>query len=95
MCPSPLPLIFEPLLTPRSSYRPDIDTRFLTEELGFESDHDCITFIIENVGEQFISQKSDDKGVPGGIRFLAKEAQATVDAARAQAMSKIDLRGQI
>ena len=77
------------------SYRPDIDTRFLAEELGFEGDHDCISFLCENGGEQFIEQKSDDKGVPNGIRFLTAKARPVIEQAKAKAFHKVDIKGQV
>lgn len=55
-------------------YRPDIDIRFLTEELGFESDTDCVNFLCENEAADLIEQKSGDKGVPNSIRFQTAKA---------------------
>ncbi|KAI5776382.1 SAC3/GANP/Nin1/mts3/eIF-3 p25 family-domain-containing protein [Geopyxis carbonaria] len=77
------------------SYRPDIDIRFLTEELGFESDTECVTFLCDNGAQAFIQQKSGDKGLPNSIRFEANKAASIFEEAKKQAFKKVDIKGQM
>ncbi|KAG0638229.1 SAC3/GANP/Nin1/mts3/eIF-3 p25 family-domain-containing protein [Tuber brumale] len=76
-------------------YRPDIDIRFLTEELGFESDTDCVNFLCDNEAADLIEQKSGDKGVPNSIRFQTAKALPLFERAKKAAFSKVDIKGQL
>jgi hypothetical protein len=77
------------------SYRPDIDIRFLTEELGFESDTECVTFLYEYGAQDLIEQKSNDKGQPNLIRFQTTRAIPLFEDAKLQAFKKVDIKGQL
>jgi hypothetical protein len=77
------------------SYRPDIDIRFLTEELGFESDTECVQFLCDNGAATLIEQKSGDKGVPSSIRFQTSKAAALFEEAKQKAFRKVDIKGQM
>ncbi|KAL7275893.1 hypothetical protein RUND412_001136 [Rhizina undulata] len=77
------------------AYRPDIDIRFLTEELGFESDTECVTFLCDNGADNLIQQGGDDKGVPSSIRFQTSKALSIFDQAKKQAFKKVDIKGQL
>lgn len=63
--------------------------RFITEELGFESDQDAATFICEFNGEALLEQKEND------ILFLSGKAGAAFETAKKAAFSKVDIKGQI
>lgn len=76
-------------------YRPDIDIRFLTEELGFESDTECVTFLCNHGADSYIEQKSDDKGMPSSIRFQTSKAASIFEAAKKEAFKKVDIKGQM
>lgn len=77
------------------SYRPDIDIRFLTEELGFESDTECVQFLCDNGAQDLIEQKSDDKGVPRTIRFQTTKALSIFEDMKRTAFKKVDIKGQL
>lgn len=77
------------------SYRPDIDIRFLTEELGFESDTECVQFLCDNGAQDLIEQKSDDKGVPRTIRFQTTKALSLFEDMKRTAFKKVDIKGQL
>ena len=78
-----------------SSYRPDIDIRFLTEELGFESDTECVQFLCDNGAAHLIEQKTGDKGVTSSIRFQTTKATAIFEEAKNKAYKKVDIKGQM
>jgi SAC3 family protein LENG8/THP3 len=63
--------------------------RFITEELGFESDVDAFQFIIDHGGENLMEQRDDT------FVFLAGKAGAIFETAKSTAFSRVDLRGQI
>lgn len=63
--------------------------RFITEELGFESDGDAAQFIYDNHGQHLLEERED------GIRLLTGKAGTTFEAARAEAFRKVDIKGQI
>lgn len=50
------------------SYKPDIKLRFVTEELGFESDDESARFICDN-GAQHLLEERDD-----GVRLVTGKA---------------------
>lgn len=63
--------------------------RFITEELGFESDLETATFIHDYNGEQFLNERDSD------LYFLSGKAGPTFEAAKRGAFAKVDLKGQI
>ena len=80
--------------TPRSlltvcRYKPDVKLRFITEELGFESDGDAAQFICDNNGQHLLAEKED------GLRFISGKAGTIFEAAKTQAFQKVDIKGQI
>ena len=72
-----------------SSYKPDVKLRFLTEELGFESDDEAARFVCNHEGQHFLEERDD------GVRLLSGKALNFFDAARTSASHKVDLKGQI
>jgi len=67
----------------------------LTEELGFESDTDCVNFLYDNEAADLIEQKLGDKGVPNSIRFQTAKALPLFERAKKAAFSKVDIKGQL
>jgi hypothetical protein len=72
------------------TYKPDVKLRFLTEELGFESDQDCAAFICDHGGQNLIDNKPDS-----GITLATGKAGQTFQAARDAAFRRVDIKGQI
>ncbi|KAJ5050328.1 uncharacterized protein L3040_002211 [Drepanopeziza brunnea f. sp. 'multigermtubi'] len=71
------------------SYKPDLKLRFITEELGFESDSDAVSFICEYNGQHLLEEKNEE------LRFLAGKAGNIFEVAKCEAFRKIDIKGQI
>ncbi|ATY63690.1 SAC3 GANP domain [Cordyceps militaris] len=71
------------------SYKPDVKLRFITEELGFESDADAAQFIIDQQGQDLLEDRSDN------IMFLTGKAGNLFEASRATAFKSVDIKGQI
>ncbi|KAF2748810.1 hypothetical protein M011DRAFT_400295 [Sporormia fimetaria CBS 119925] len=67
--------------------------RFLTNELGFENDEECLQFLRDHGAQHLIEEKETDNGPK--MRVRVKEAMALFDQLRAAAFSKVDLKGQI
>jgi SAC3 family protein LENG8/THP3 len=66
-----------------------VKLRFITEELGFESDADAAQFILDHNGQHLLEDRQDT------IAFLTGKAGAIFEAAKASAFSKVDIKGQI
>lgn len=73
------------------SYKPDVKLRFLTEELGFESDDESARFICDYGGQAHLEQREEG----GEVRFLTGKALRFFEAAKQQAFKKVDIKGQI
>ncbi|KAG5978544.1 hypothetical protein E4U55_006076 [Claviceps digitariae] len=71
------------------SYKPDLKLRFITEELGFESDADAAQFIIDHNGQHLLEDRSDN------IVFLSGKAGQLFEGIRSEAFRKVDIKGQI
>ncbi|KAL3427316.1 ganp nin1 mts3 eif-3 p25 family protein [Phlyctema vagabunda] len=71
------------------AYKPDVSMRFITEELGFESDVDAAQFIVDNNGQHLLEQRDAE------IRVLTGKAGSTFEAAKVAAFRKVDIKGQI
>lgn len=71
-------------------YKPSVTLRFITEELGFESDADAAQFVYDYKGGPLLEERAD-----GNIQFLTGKAGSTFETARAQAFRKVDIKGQI
>lgn len=63
--------------------------RFVTEELGFESDEDSARFILEHASEDLLQERDD------GVRLLTGRAGQVFEVAKRGAFKLIDLKGQI
>ncbi|KAM3445429.1 hypothetical protein NHJ13734_000556 [Beauveria thailandica] len=71
------------------AYKPDVQLRFITEELGFESDADAAQFIIDQQGQELLEDRSDN------IVFLTGKAGNLFEGTRALAFRSVDIKGQI
>ncbi|KAJ4154082.1 hypothetical protein LMH87_010545 [Akanthomyces muscarius] len=71
------------------AYKPDVKLRFVTEELGFESDADAAQFIIDQQGQDLLEDRSDN------IVFLTGKAGNLFETSRATAFRSVDIKGQI
>ena len=63
--------------------------RYVTEELGFESDEDTARFILEHASEHLLHEHDD------GVRLLTGRAGQVFEVAKREAFKVIDLKGQI
>lgn len=72
------------------SYKPHVKLRFITEELGFESDADAAQFICAFEGGRDLLEEKDD-----GILFFSGKAGSLFESAKKVAFQKIDIKGQI
>lgn len=63
--------------------------RFLTEELGFESDHDCVQFLIDHQAQDLVHQVDEI------LVFSSGKAGLLFDAAKNAAFSRVDIKGQM
>ncbi|KAK5987988.1 THP3-like protein [Cladobotryum mycophilum] len=71
------------------AYKPDVKLRFITEELGFESDADAAQFIIDHQGQHLLEDRTEY------IAFLTGKAGSIFEGSRAAAFQKVDIKGQI
>ncbi|KAK6337761.1 hypothetical protein TWF696_001241 [Orbilia brochopaga] len=84
------------LATICKSYRPDIPFRHITEELGFENDSECEAFFVKHNAADFIKTKDDaNAGGKGKIVLETQRALPTLEAAKAAAFKRVDIKGQI
>jgi SAC3 family protein LENG8/THP3 len=70
-------------------YKPDIKIRFLTEELGFESDQDCVQFLCDRNAQDLLQE------VDGVAKLLTGKVGALFESAKTDAFRKVDIKGQI
>lgn len=63
--------------------------RFITEELGFESDPQAAQFIIDHNGQHLLEERSDY------IAFLAGKAGSLFEVSKTAAFRRVDIKGQI
>jgi hypothetical protein len=66
-----------------------VKLRFITEELGFESDADAAQFIIDYNAQDLLEDRSEH------IIFLTGKAGGLFEGARTAAFRKVDIKGQI
>ncbi|KAG9259049.1 SAC3/GANP/Nin1/mts3/eIF-3 p25 family-domain-containing protein [Emericellopsis atlantica] len=71
------------------AYKPDVKLRFITEELGFETDADAAQFIIDYQGQHLLEDRTEY------IAFLTGKAGGLFEGARAAAFQRVDIKGQI
>ena len=83
-CKSTAPHLFwSPQLT-LHRYKPDVKIRFITEELGFESDEESARFILEYASEDLLEERSD------GVRLLTGKAGQIFENAKTKAFQRVD-----
>lgn len=71
-------------------YKPDVPLRFITEELGFESDEQSARFILDHAPETLLEEREN-----GGVRLLTGKAGGIFEQARREAHRIVDIKGQI
>lgn len=71
-------------------YKPDVKLRFVTEELGFESDEESARFICDHGGQSFLDEREE-----GEVRLLTGKALRFFEGAKASAFRTVDIKGQI
>lgn len=64
--------------------------RFVTEELGFESDDESARFICDHGGQAFLQEDSN-----GHVKLLTGKALRFFEAAKSAAFKTVDIKGQI
>lgn len=72
----------------------NVTLRFLTDELGFENDESCREFLERHGAQSTIEDKTDDKN-GRHFRVKVRDAAALFEGLRANAFSKVDIKGQI
>ncbi|TAQ85219.1 hypothetical protein B7494_g6464 [Chlorociboria aeruginascens] len=72
------------------AYKPDVKLRFVTEELGFESDGDAAQFIFDHNGQSLLEERGE-----GELRFLTGKAGLVFESAKGEAFRHVDIKGQI
>jgi hypothetical protein len=82
-CKSTAPRLLDPQLT-LHRYKPDVKIRFITEELGFESDEESARFILEYASEDLLEERSD------GVRLLTGKAGQIFENAKTKAFQRVD-----
>ncbi|KAF2264028.1 hypothetical protein CC78DRAFT_544408 [Lojkania enalia] len=71
-----------------------VTLRFLTDELGFDSDGDCVDFLASHGAQDLIEEKVNDRDEPQH-RVRVKQGVGLFESLRATAFSKVDIKGQI
>ncbi|KAI1409175.1 SAC3/GANP/Nin1/mts3/eIF-3 p25 family-domain-containing protein [Hypoxylon sp. FL1857] len=71
------------------AFKQELKLRYITEELAFESDAEAAQFIIDYSGEKCLQERQDH------IVFQTAKAAGDFETARAEAFSRVDLKGQI
>lgn len=78
--------LFEQICTEKShSYKIDVKLRFVTEELGFESDEECARFICEYGGQAYL-----EEGIE--VKLLTGKALNFFDPAKDAAFRNVDIK---
>ena len=70
-------------------YKPDVKLRFITEELGFESDEESARFLCQHGGQSLLEERE------GEVRLITGKASQVFEAAKDEAFRKVDIKGQI
>ncbi|KAJ5108887.1 hypothetical protein N7456_005562 [Penicillium angulare] len=71
------------------AYKPDVQIRFITEELGFESDEQAARFVLEQSSPELLEEKQ------GTVKLLTGKAGLLFENAKAEAHRVVDIKGQI
>ncbi|KAJ5807057.1 hypothetical protein N7474_010649 [Penicillium riverlandense] len=70
-------------------YKPDVTIRFITEELGFESDEQTARFILDHASDALLEERE------GSVRLLTGKAGQVFERAKSEAHRVVDIKGQI
>lgn len=71
------------------AYKPDVRLRFITEELGFESDDESARFICEHGGQGFLGERDDT------VRLQTGKSSHLFESAKHSAFRRVDISRQI
>ncbi|KAL2866866.1 SAC3/GANP domain protein [Aspergillus lucknowensis] len=72
------------------AYKPDVKIRFITEELGFESDEQSARFILDHISEEMLQERD------GVVRLLTGgKAAQLFELSKTEAHRVVDIKGQI
>jgi hypothetical protein len=74
-------------------YKPTLNIRFLTEELGFESHSETVQFILDHGGRDALEERVD--GESSEILLKPADAYPIFNAAKQSAYGRVDIKGQI
>ncbi|OAP60023.1 hypothetical protein AYL99_05025 [Fonsecaea erecta] len=74
------------------AYKQDVRLRFVTEELGFESDEEACQFILDHAPEDSSNLLEERDG---DVRFLTAKAGNIFQIAKNRAFGQVDIKGQI
>ena len=77
-------------------YKPSLPLRFLTEELGFESDRQCLDFIVNdslNGDESLIENRGSDERPE--VYVLVQKGAPVFERGKTLAFGRVDIKGQI
>lgn len=66
-----------------------MNIRFITEELGFESDEQTARFVLDHSSEEALEEKD------GTVRLLTSKAGPLFERAKQEAHRVVDIKGQI
>ncbi|KAL1626292.1 hypothetical protein SLS56_006959 [Neofusicoccum ribis] len=73
------------------AYKPNLNIKFLTDELGFESYQDCVQYLCDHGAQQYLEQKDD-----GSVIFhTTPQSAALFEQLKAGAFRRVDIKGQI
>lgn len=75
------------------AYKPNLNIRFLTEELGFESHQETVQFILDHCGRDVLEERVD--GESSEILLKPADAHPIFEAATRSANGRVDIKGQI
>ncbi|EXJ80967.1 hypothetical protein A1O3_07255 [Capronia epimyces CBS 606.96] len=74
------------------AYKPDVRLRFVTEELGFESDEEACQFLLDHAPEDSSHLLEEREG---DVRFLTGKVGSIFQNAKTRAFGLVDIKGQI
>ena len=69
-------------------FRPEVEIRFITDELGFESDAECVEFLEKRNAEIF-----EQSG--GKLKIKTKEALEAFEMDKRRLFRVVDIKGQL
>ncbi|KAI9821227.1 MAG: hypothetical protein M1827_003961 [Pycnora praestabilis] len=71
------------------AYKPEVQIRFITEELAFESDGESVQFLVDNGARNLIEERNE------GLQLLTGKAGAIFEIAKNDSFRRVDIKGQI